>query len=65
MTRQGFANIGNTLGQIGTENRWMDIASILGGGYGSTGGYGVAEKGLFSGLFENGGRMKIYKKKIK
>ena len=62
--RQGFAGIGNMLGQIGTENRWFDVASTLGGGYGSTGQFGVKENGLFSGLFKNGGKV-VYKRKIK
>lgn len=63
--RQGFAGIGNILGQIGKENRNFDLATILGGGYNSMGVMGGAEKGLFSGLFANGGRMKVYKKRIK
>lgn len=62
--RQGIAGIGNVLGQIGTENRLFDVAYTLGGDYGSTAQFGVKEKGLFSGLFKNGGKV-VYKRKIK
>lgn len=63
--RQGFAGIGNILGQIGTENRNFKLATILGGGYNSMGTKGDVEKGLFQFLANGGHLNRVYKKKIK
>lgn len=61
--RAGVSNIGTSLGNIGTENRWMGIAEKVGLGYNSKGEYNKGkERGLFN-YFKCGG--KIYKKKIK
>ena len=57
--RQAFAGIGTTLGQIGTENRFMRIAPTISGGYDSEGNYIGYKKAL------GGPLNKFYKKKIK
>lgn len=58
--RQAFAGIGTTLGQIGTENRFMRIAPKISGGYDSEGNYiGYKVKAM------GGPLNKFYKKKIK
>lgn len=57
MQREGIATLGNTLGAIGTENRWFKIAPVLGGGYNSMGVRGKPEGFAFGG--------KINKHKIK
>lgn len=57
--RQAFAGIGTTLGQIGTENRFMKIAPKISGGYDSKGYYQGNKNAM-------GGKLnKFYKKKIK
>ena len=60
MMYQGIATIGNTLGAIGTENRFFRMAPVLSGGYNSMGMFGKNREG-----FAQGGFMKFYKKKIK
>ncbi len=57
--RQAFAGIGTTLGQIGTENRFMRIAPTISGGYDSEGNYIGYKKAM------GGPLNKFYKKKIK
>lgn len=56
--RQGIATIGTSLGQVGTENRWMEVAQNLGDGYDSMGKY---NRPVASAL---GGKI-YYKKRIK
>lgn len=69
--REGFANIGKTIGDIGTENRWMGVSKITSGGYDSSGIYHPNYHGDKKKDNEKesnqayGGIMKIYKKKIK
>ena len=58
MIRQGIGIMGTTLGDIGTENRWMEIAPIISGGYSSKGRYNNNKK-------EDGGLMTYYKNRIK
>ena len=57
MIRQGIGIMGTTLGDIGTENRWMEIAPIISGGYSS--------KGRYDNKKEEGGLMTYYKNRIK
>lgn len=59
--RQGIATIGTTLGQIGTENRWMDVAENIGLGYNSRGNYKQGKERVLN----NGGTLKVWKKRIK
>ena len=62
MQRQGWAGIGNILGDIGRENRFFRIAPILSGGYNAQGIMGANKEGFG---FKDGGFMKFYKRKIK
>lgn len=62
MQRQGWAGIGNILGDIGKENRFFRMAPILSGGYNAQGIMGVNREGFG---FKDGGFMKFYKRKIK
>lgn len=57
MIRQGVASIGTTLGQIGTENRYFNMAPLISGGFDSK-GRAVDTKAL-------GGKLTYYKKRIK
>lgn len=54
--RQGVSVLGTQLGQVGTENRWVDVARNIGGGYDALGRWTGNSSAL-------GG--KIYKNKIK
>ena len=62
MQRQGWAGIGNILGDIGRENRFFRMAPILSGGYNAQGIMGANREGFG---FKDGGFMKFYKRKIK
>lgn len=62
MQRQGWAGIGNILGDIGRENRFFRLAPILSGGYNAQGIMGANREGFG---FKDGGFMKFYKRKIK
>lgn len=59
MIRQGISTIGNTLGAIGTENMFFNMAPTLSQGYDYRGRY------LLDSAKALGGEIKFYKKKIK
>ena len=64
MIREGITGIGTSLGDIGTENRWMSVAKKTGGGYDTYGGHDRRDKKK-DGNYKFGGIQTFYKKKIK
>lgn len=64
MIREGITGIGTSLGDIGTENRWMSVAKETGGGYDTYGRYNKRGKKKDD-EFKFGGIQTFYKKKIK
>lgn len=64
MIREGITGIGTSLGDIGTENRWMNVAKETGGGYDTYGRYNNRGKKKDD-EFKFGGIQTFYKKKIK
>lgn len=64
MIREGISGIGTSLGDIGTENRWMSVAKETGGGYDTYGRYDRKGKKKDDN-FKFGGIQTFYKKKIK
>ncbi len=65
MIREGISGIGTSLGDIGTENRWIGVAKETSGGYDTYGRYGRKDKGKNNSSFKYGGIQTFYKKKIK